>query len=75
MSLLHLHEEVALASERWESLGAQWRSLTALWLWAESALSKSGHTDLSFTQIRKASLPEEWKEWMDAKLMKTDAKC
>jgi hypothetical protein len=55
-------------------LGAQWRSLAALWLRAESALSKSGRTDLSFTQIRKASLPEEWKEWMNAKLMKTDAK-
>jgi hypothetical protein len=56
-------------------LGAQWRSLAALWLRAESALSKSGRTDLSFTQICKASLPEEWKEWMNAKLMKTDAKC
>jgi hypothetical protein len=52
----------------------QWRSLAALWLRAESALSKSGRTDLSFTQIRKASLPEEWKEWMNAKLMKTDTK-
>jgi len=52
----------------------QWRSLAALWLWAKSTLSKSGRTDLSFTQIRKASIPEEWKEWMNAKLMKTDAK-
>jgi hypothetical protein len=52
----------------------QWRSLAALWLRAESALSKSGRTDLSFTQIHKASLPEEWKEWRNAKLMKTDAK-
>jgi hypothetical protein len=55
-------------------LGAQWHSLAALWLRAESALSKSGRTDLSFTQIRKASIPEEWKEWMNAKLMNIDAK-
>ena len=52
----------------------QWHSLAALWLRAESALSKSGRTDLSFTEIRKASIPEEWQEWMNAKLMKTDAK-
>jgi hypothetical protein len=37
-------------------------------------LSKSGHTKLSFNEIRKSSIPEDWKEWMYSKLMKTDAK-
>jgi len=37
-------------------------------------LSKSGRTELSFDEIRKSSIPEDWKEWMYSKLMKTDAK-
>jgi hypothetical protein len=59
---------------RWESLGAEWQALAALWLRAETALFKAGRTDLSFTEIQKASIPDEWKEWMNAKLLKTDAK-
>ena len=35
-------------------------------------LSKCGRSDLSFTQIRKSTIPEDWKDWMDSKLMRTD---
>jgi hypothetical protein len=38
-------------------------------------LSKFGRTELSFDEIRKSSIPEDWKEWIYSKLMKTDAKC
>ena len=56
------------------SVGSPWERNGIPWLRAESALSISGRTDLSFTEICKASIPEEWQEWMNAKLMKTDAK-
>jgi hypothetical protein len=55
-------------------LGATWQVLAALWLRAETTLFKSGHTNLSFTEIQKATIPDEWKEWMNAKLLKTDVK-
>jgi hypothetical protein len=55
-------------------LGADWQALTALWLRTETVLSKSGHTDLTFNEICTSSTPNDWKEWMNAKLMKTDAK-
>jgi len=70
-SLLHLREEVGLSGNAWESLGADWQALGALWLRAETAIATSGRRDLSFTQIRKSTLPDSWKEWMNAKLMKT----
>lgn len=35
---------------------------------------KSGRVDLTFNEIRKSSIPDEWKEWINAKLMKVDAK-
>ena len=73
-ALHHLREEVGLAGEGWESLGAEWQDLAALWLRTETALSKSGRIDLTFTEIRKSSIPEEWKEWMNAKVMRIDAK-
>jgi len=70
--LLHLCEEVGLAGDAWESLGTAWHALATLWLQAEAVLSLSGRSDLSFTQIRKSAIPDEWKHWMNAKLMKTD---
>jgi hypothetical protein len=71
--LIHLREEVGLSGAPWESLGAEWHSLAALWLRTETALSlRSGRTDLSFADIHKSSIPEAWKEWMNAKIMKTD---
>ena len=72
--LHHLCEEVGLAGMGWESLRAEWQALTTLWLHTETTLSKSSHIDLSFTEICKASIPNEWKVWMNAKVMKIDAK-
>lgn len=72
-SLQYLREEVGLAGPNWESLGADWKALASLWLRAEMALAKACRTDLSYNEIRGASIPNEWKDWMYAKLMKTDA--
>src|SRR6202044_2879915 len=72
--LQHLHEEVGLSGPFWESSGAEWKSLAALWLRTEILLAKSCRTDLSFTQIRESSIPDRWKEWMNSKLMNIDAK-
>ncbi|KIM77613.1 hypothetical protein PILCRDRAFT_11868 [Piloderma croceum F 1598] len=73
-SLQHFRQEVGLSGPAWESMGVQWKALTALWLRTEILLTKSGRTDLSFTQVHKSSIPEEWKEWMNAKLMSVDAR-
>jgi hypothetical protein len=72
-SLQYLREEVRLAGPDWESLGAEWKTLTALWLCAEILLSKTGRTDLSFTEIHVSLIPDAWKDWMSAKVMNTDA--
>jgi hypothetical protein len=71
--LQYLRKEVRLAGPDWESLGAEWKTLTALWLCAEILLSKTGRTDLSFTEIHVSSIPDAWKDWMSAKVMNTDA--
>jgi hypothetical protein len=55
-------------------MGAEWRALASLWLRAKKALFKSSRTDLSFDEVRKSGIPEEWKDWIDAKIMKTDTK-
>jgi hypothetical protein len=73
-TLQHLREEVGLAGEPWETLGAEWQSLGSLWLRTDTALIKSGRTDLSFKEIYESSIPDDWKQWMAAKAMKTDAK-
>jgi hypothetical protein len=73
-SLQYLHEEVGLAGPNWESLGADWKAPAALWLHAEMALAKSCRTDLSYNQIWESSIPDQWKDWMYAKLMKTNTK-
>ena len=73
-SLQYLREEVGLSGAAWESLGVEWRALGALWVQAETALSRSGRTDLSFNEVREAPIPDEWKEWMNAKLMNIEAK-
>ena len=73
--LQHLREEIGLSGQSWESSGAEWKALAALWLRTEILLAKSDRGDLSFAQIRESSIPDEWKEWMNAKLMKIDAKC
>ena len=72
-ALQHLREAVGLAGEPWETMGSEWKSLAALWLRTETFLSKASRTDLSFDEIRTSDIPEEWKDWMYAKLMKTDA--
>ncbi|KIM73061.1 hypothetical protein PILCRDRAFT_15545 [Piloderma croceum F 1598] len=72
--LQHLREEVVLSGLFWESSGTEWKSLAALWLRTEILLAKSCRTNLSFTQIRESSILDEWKEWMNSKLMNIDAK-
>ena len=73
-SVHYLREEVGLAGLGWEMMGAKWRALRSLWLRAEQALSKSGRTDLSVDEVRKSNIPEEWKDWMNAKITKIDAR-
>jgi hypothetical protein len=73
-SVHYLREEVGLAGLGWETMGAKWRALGSLWLRAEQALSKSGRTDLSVDEVRKSNIPEEWKDWMNAKITKIDAR-
>ena len=73
VSLQYLREEVGLASPDWESLGAEWKALTAQWLRAEILLSKTSRTDLSFAEIHVSSIPDAWKDWMSTKVMNTDA--
>jgi hypothetical protein len=72
-SLQYLREEVGLSGAPWESLGSIWQTLAAQWLRVEAALGTSGRTDLTYDEIRKSSIPDQWKDWMSAKLMKTDA--
>ena len=48
--------------------------LCKLWLRAEAILESSTRSDLSFTQIHKSTIPEDWKDWMNSKLMNSDAK-
>jgi len=67
-----LYEDVGLASDTWNSLGTEWQTLTTLWVRAEVLIARSGRPDLSFTQIRKSAIPDDWKQWMNSKLMKTD---
>jgi hypothetical protein len=69
---LHLCEEVGLAGDPWKSLGAEWQALATLWLQAEAVIARSGWPELLFTQIHKSAIPNYWKEWMNAKLMKTN---
>ena len=73
-SVHYLREEDGLAGLDWETMGAKWRALGSLWLRAEQALSKSGRTDLSFDEVRKSNIPEDWKDWMNAKIMRIDAR-
>ena len=70
--LAYLHEELRLVGHGWCTMGTRWQALATLWLHAEAVLSSSGHTNLSFLQICKSTLPDNWKEWMNAKLMRTD---
>ena len=62
-----------MAGAPWDSLGSQWQSLARLWLRAELALVKAARSDLSFNNISQSELPEDWKNWMISKLMKSDA--
>ena len=72
--LKYLSKEVGLAGDPWANLGERWQSLAKLWIRPETMLSKSNLNDLSFTQICKSSIPEDWKNWMNVKLMNTDVR-
>jgi hypothetical protein len=56
-------------------LGSGWQALGYLWLCTETALAWSGRADLTFAEICNLSIPDDWKDWMYAKLMRTDATC
>jgi hypothetical protein len=73
-ALLYLREEVRLSGAPWESFGAKWQALASLWLRAEATLVKSGHSTLSYNEIDQSSIPEEWKDWMSSKLLRTNVK-
>ena len=62
-----------MAGAPWDSLGSQWQSLAQLWLCTELALVKAARSDLSFNNICQSKLPEDWKNWMISKLMKSNA--
>ena len=72
-TLQHLWEEVRLAGGSWETLGGDWQTLGNLWLHTETVLAWSSCTDLTFAKIHELSIPDEWKDWMCAKLMRTEA--
>jgi hypothetical protein len=71
-ALQPFREEVGLAGADWDALGPEWQALATLWLRAETWLSKSGRSELTLAEIRTSSIPDEWKHWMSAKLMKTN---
>jgi hypothetical protein len=73
-SLQHLRDEVGLAGEPWQSLGAKWQALAAKWLRTKTALGKSGNTELTFNEIRQSTIPDDWKDWVWSKIIKIDAK-
>ena len=68
-----LREEIGLVGPAWESLGREWQSLTKLWLHTELFLIKATWSDLSFNEIHLSNIPQDWKDWMSAKLMSSDA--
>ena len=70
--LAHLCKELGLVGDAWCSMGARWQALAILWLWAEEVLSSTACTNLTFLQIHKSTLHDDWKEWMNAKLMRTN---
>ena len=72
--LLYLRKEVRVVGKPWTSLGDRWQVLCKLWLCAEAILESSTCSNLSFTQIRKSAIPEDWNNWMNSKLMNSDAK-
>ena len=72
--LVYLCKEVGLIGKPWTSLGDQWQGVCKLWLCAETLLEGSTHSNLSFTQISKSAIPEDWKDWMHLKLMNSDVR-
>ena len=50
----------------------EWQALAALWLHAEAILSKAAQSDLSLDEICLSNIPDVWKDWMNAKHLKTD---
>ena len=64
---------MSLSSKHWETAGSTgWQTLAGLWVCAKVGLGKSGYTNLSFKEIHQSAIPPQWKDWMCAKLMKTD---
>ena len=68
-----LREEIGLVGPAWESLGREWQSLAKLWLCMELFLIKAAQSNLSFNKICLSNIPQDWKDWMSAKLMSSGA--
>lgn len=68
-----MREEVGLAGQGWVDLGERWHKLAALWLCAETLLRKSGQGDLTFQMIFNCTLPEPLKDWLNSRILRTDA--
>ena len=66
-TLQPLHKEAGLAGEAWVSLRPQWQALAALWICAETILSKAAQSDLSLDEIHSSNIPDAWKDWMNVK--------
>ena len=57
----------------WTTLGSDWHSLATLWLRAEAILTRAARSDLTFNEIRLSDIPDAWKEWMYAKILRLDS--
>jgi hypothetical protein len=72
--LINCRDGLGLVDPVWTSYGKEWRSLAALWLRAETALSKTGRCDLTITEINDSTIPNAIKDWMYSKRMAQDAR-
>ena len=72
-TLQFFKEEIGLVGPAWESLGREWQLLAKLWLHTELFLIKDARSDLSFNKICLSHIPQDWKDWMSAKLMSSNA--
>ena len=68
-----LREKIGLVRPAWESLGREWQLLAKPWLCMELSLVKAAWSDLLFNKIHLSNIPQDWKDWMSAKLMSSNA--
>jgi hypothetical protein len=59
-----LKEELGLVDPMWSSHPSEWRRLCTLWLRVDSALGRTGRTDLSIQEINDLIVPPDIIAWM-----------